>query len=168
MTHSRTPVALVANEELGERLLARAVRTETGCLEWTGSRDIHNYGWIRLRDKIVKSHRASFAAFVRSVEAGETICHTCDNPPCLEPSHLFAGTMLDNTRDMIAKGRRRPDVGYVKGQGHHQAKLTDADVLRLRAMRAEGATYSVLMKEFGLSKTNVGDICNRKIWKNLP
>ncbi len=167
MTHSRTPVALVATATLAERLLAGAERKPTGCFEWSGSRDIHGYGWIHFDGRTVKTHRASYAAFVAPVEAGQTICHRCDNPPCMEPTHLFVGTHLDNMRDMKAKGRRRPDVGYVKGEAHHSSKLTEGDVRRMRALRVEGATYTVLVAEFGVSKQTVGDICNHKIWKHV-
>lgn len=168
MTHSRTPVALVPESPtLEQRLKDGVTITASGCWEWNGSRDRHGYGWIRNGDRTVKAHRASYAVHIRPVLAGETICHRCDNPPCVNPEHLFAGTMLDNTRDMIAKGRRRPDKGYIKGTRHPQAKLNDDQVLRLRAMRAEGATYAVLMAEFGLSKTTTGDICTGKLWRHL-
>jgi hypothetical protein len=167
MTHSRTPVALTPTATLSDRLLARGVRTPTGCLEWSGSRDLHGYGWIHLAGKTVKVHRAAFAVFVRPIVDGELICHHCDNPPCFEPSHLFAGTVLDNTRDMIAKGRRRPDLGYIKGETHHQAILTEDAVRRLRTMRSEGATYPVLMAEFGVKKSTVHDICSARTWRHI-
>lgn len=168
MTHSRRPVALhPESPTLRARLKARITVTESGCWEWTGSRSVHGYGWVRNGDKTVKAHRASFAAFVRPLIAGETVCHRCDNPPCINPDHLFAGTMLDNTRDMIAKGRRREDRAYIKGESHHQAKLTETDVRRLRQMRAEGATYAQLMAEFGLAKSTVGDICTGRHWSHI-
>lgn len=168
MAHSRTPVALKPDSPtLRDRLIAHSVVTEAGCREWTGSRDRFGYGWVRNGNKTVKAHRASYAVFVRPLVDGEAVCHRCDNPPCIEPAHLFPGTHLDNMRDMESKGRRRPDEGYIKGETHHQARLTEADVLRLRAMRADGATYAELMAEFSISKTTIGDICNGHLWRHL-
>lgn len=68
--------------------------------------------------------------------------------------------------DMIGKGRRRPDIGYVKGENHPQAKLTAADVRDLRARRRQGATYRELMAIFGVSKSTVGEICTGKHWRD--
>lgn len=167
MTHSRTPVALIPVEGMAERLLARSRRTATGCLEWTGSRDRFGYGWIKNGRRSVKTHRASFATFVRPLRDGEEVCHRCDNPPCIEPTHLDAADHATNMADMLAKGRRRPDIGYVKGESHHQAKLTAAQVREIRRKRAGGAKYDELVAEYGMSKTTIGEICTRKTWSDL-
>lgn len=173
MTHSRRPVALTATPDLGARLLARSVRTDTGCLEWTGSRDRSGYGWIRVghgraNAKTVKTHRASFAAFVRPIEDGEEICHSCDNPPCLEPSHLRAGDHQSNIAEMIDRGRRRPDSVAPKGENHPAAKLTADQVREIRARRASGEKYDALVAAFGVTKTTISEICTRKTWRDLP
>jgi hypothetical protein len=68
---------------------------------------------------------------------------------------------------MIAKGRRRPDKGYIRGTGHHQAKLSDDQVRAIRLRRSQGATYADLMVEFDIKKTTVGDICTGKKWRHL-
>lgn len=168
MTHSRSPVALVPISGLRDKLLERAVRTENGCLEWSGSRDRFGYGWVRNGPKVVKAHRASYAVFVQPLRDGEEVCHSCDNPPCIEPSHLTAADHSANMADMLAKGRRRPDIGYIKGETHHQAKLTADQVRAIRRRRADGAKYTDLMADFGVAKTTIGDICKRKVWKDLP
>lgn len=171
MAHSRRPVALEPVEGLGDRLLARSVRTDTGCLEWTGSRDWAGYGWIRIggrTGKVVKTHRASFAVFVRPLLDGEEICHSCDNPPCVEPSHLTAADHQFNMAEQIARGRRRPDIAWVAGEDHPQAKLTADQVREIRRLRAAGAKYADLMAAFEVSKSTIGDICKRKIWRDLP
>lgn len=171
MTHSRSPVALVPVAGLGERLLDRSIRTETGCLEWQGSRDRFGYGWIRNGGRsgsTVKTHRASFAVFIRPLRDGEEVCHSCDNPPCIAPEHLFAGTQALNMADMLAKGRRRPDIGYIKGETHHQAKLAADQVRAIRVERQRGASYRSLAAQYGMSKTTIADICRRKLWRDLP
>ena len=89
---------------LAERLAARLVRTDSGCLEWTGA-TLKGYGQIGDGGKILYTHRVAYELAYGPLPDGMNACHTCDNPPCCEPEHLFAGTTLDNTLDMIAKGR---------------------------------------------------------------
>lgn len=89
---------------LAERLTARLVRTEAGCLEWTGA-TLKGYGQIGDGDKVLYTHRVAFTLAKGEIPDGLDVLHRCDNPPCCEPDHLFAGTALDNAVDMIAKGR---------------------------------------------------------------
>jgi hypothetical protein len=87
------------------RFNARYAISETGCWEWTGALNNKGYGKLCVNGKQIFAHRASYALHVGPIPPGSVICHLCDNPRCVNPDHLFAGTMLDNTRDMIAKGR---------------------------------------------------------------
>lgn len=98
---------------LAVRSLQRRVRrTENGCLIWTGEADKDGYGRIRVRDAAGKrrgyaAHRVAYQVHVGPVGPDDWICHACDTPPCVEPSHLFKGKAVDNIRDMDSKGRRR-------------------------------------------------------------
>lgn len=78
----------------------------SGCWLWTGARYNQGYGSMRINGKQIKSHRASYEAFVGSAD-GLLVCHRCDIPLCCNPDHLFLGTHRDNVHDMIAKGRAR-------------------------------------------------------------
>jgi hypothetical protein len=89
---------------LEERLAARLVRTDSGCLEWTGA-TLKGYGQIGDGQRVLYAHRVAYELAKGSVPDGLLVCHHCDNPPCCEPTHLFVGTVQDNTDDMIAKGR---------------------------------------------------------------
>lgn len=73
------------------------------------------------------------------------VCHTCDNPPCVNPAHLFLGTIRDNSEDMVAKGRS------TAGVRHANVKLTDDDVALIRAALAGGMTGKALAARFGVS-----------------
>lgn len=88
-----------------ERIARHTKRAESGCLEWQGTLTKFGYGRIWLKDKCVRVHRLSYEIAHGEVPAGLDILHTCDNEKCCEPSHLYAGTDLDNTRDRIARKR---------------------------------------------------------------
>lgn len=90
-----------------KRFYSRLERTPRGCWEWTGSKDGKGYGTVGLAKQTYRTHRVSFR-IQHGVDPGDLlVCHTCDNPSCINPDHLWLGTVLDNAHDMIAKGRRR-------------------------------------------------------------
>lgn len=100
------PEEFISNYEY----LVEQVRTRnrfTGCWEWDKGRDAYGYGmaWVKTRKKIQKVHRLAVELDGREVE-GLFVCHSCDNPPCFNPTHLFVGSAADNVADMVAKGRR--------------------------------------------------------------
>lgn len=79
---------------------------QNGCWEWTrGTRN--GYGVVSFQGSNVPAHRASWIAKNGAIPSGLVVCHRCDNPPCVNPDHLFLGTSTDNNRDMLAKGRMK-------------------------------------------------------------
>lgn len=86
--------------------------TECGCWIWTGVILRSGYGEIQIGGRKYRAHRIAFDTFVRKLGDDEIVRHTCDTPPCINPTHLRAGTQGDNMRDMFAKGRRSNDFLY--------------------------------------------------------
>lgn len=143
-------------------------RPELGpCWEWNGARGQAGHGQIRMHGSTRQVHRVTLEHHSGPIPEGENSLHRCDNPPCLNPDHLFAGTQKENMHDMWRKGRQQLYVDQPLGSRHPGAKLTEAQVLELRAMRQGGATYQSLVVRFGISKTNVADIVKRKIWRHI-
>jgi HNH endonuclease len=87
--------------------------TESGCWNWTGSRLPSGYGRLKGRRQAPSAHRFSYEQFIGPIGPGLQVCHRCDNPPCVNPMHLFSGTAADNMRDRDAKGRgAKPPVRW--------------------------------------------------------
>lgn len=93
-----------------ERLLSRVLIDEvTDCWEYQGGKNNIGYGLIRDEKRMRTTHRVSYEEHNNvSIPPGMCVCHKCDNPCCVNPDHLWLGTRLQNTRDMLAKGRHRP------------------------------------------------------------
>lgn len=84
----------------------------TGCWLWTGSRSRADYGQIGVGSRTTGrgnkgAHRVSYELFKGPIPDGHDVCHRCDNPPCVNPDHLFVGTRQDNMIDMVSKDRQR-------------------------------------------------------------
>lgn len=95
------------------------MRGEDECWEWKGSKTgPKGYGEISMGRKLWRTHRLSYFLTHGEIPEGKMICHSCDNPPCCNPKHLFAGTALDNALDMHSKGRANPP----RGDAHHVRK----------------------------------------------
>lgn len=156
---ARTPV---------DRFWSWVAKTEA-CWEWQGQRTTAGYGVLRPKStdrRGIYAHRFSFELHHRPLEPGEEVCHRCDNPPCVNPDHLFAGSHADNMADMARKGRgaTRP----ILGEAHHFARLTDEQVLEIRARCAAGENQHDIAREFGVVNSNVSMIHRRQTWRHLP
>lgn len=79
--------------------------TSTGCFQWVEGRFTGGYGNVAVLGSAVQAHRFVFEWINGPLPVGIEVCHHCDNPPCIRPSHLFAGTHQDNMDDRDRKGR---------------------------------------------------------------
>ncbi len=135
-----------------------------GCWEWTGGlADFEGlrYGRFCRDGGVFLAHREAWAQERGPIPAGMCVLHRCDNPKCVRPSHLFLGTRTDNSRDKVAKGRQargeRLSRSLPRGEKHPGARLTNAQVVEMRALYASGGhTHEALARRFGCSKGNVG------------
>lgn len=121
------------------------------------------------RKKAEGAHRvAYFLAYGQIPPDKPFICHTCDFARCVNPAHLFAGTPLDNTRDMIAKGRGRFSERSLehrpRGETHSAAKLTREQVATIRAAVAAGETQREQCRRYGISPTQMSRIIHGESW----
>ena len=133
-------------ESLEKRFWAKVDKTTTpsGCWEWTGCRNIWNYGKIQIKGKSVGSHRVAWELTNGSIPSGIQVCHHCDNPPCCRPDHLFLGNQSANISDSVKKGRQ---IG--------NRKITEEKLQELLYLRTEGFSQRELGEIFHLSLSSI-------------
>ena len=163
-------LTLTANDRA--RFWAKVKRgADDECWEWTAARNRNGYGAFSLNGKMQRAHRIAFAcANGDKIDDGYFICHACDNPPCVNPAHLRAGTPADNVADMHAKGRGRAKIASsprIVRERHWRAKLDVERVRAIRTARANGESYKFIAFRFGVSKSTIIDIIQRKTWGNI-
>jgi hypothetical protein len=151
---------------LHERFHDRYEVRESGCWVWTGKRDHHGYGLIMAHAKTQRAPRVAWALLRGEIPDGLHICHHCDNPPCVNPDHLFLGTAADNSHDHWRKGRGVP--WSRRGDGSKAAKLTTEDVRSIRKMRDDGCLMAEIGRRFNVGANYIGMIINGKAWSYLP
>lgn len=148
------------------------VDDDDSCWEWQATRGKipDDYGFFAWKDgpftvKAPGAHRVAF--FLTNGFVPEHTCHTCDNPPCVRPSHLFAGTHQENIADRHAKGRSRGAVQV--GEANHNAALVEADVLFIRDTLAIGGDVSEtdLAALYGVDRATITLIRQGATWSHV-
>lgn len=144
------------------------VDDDTSCWEWSGHRYPDGYGSFSWKGgpftmTAPGAHRVAF--YLTNGFVPESTCHRCDNPPCVRPSHLFAGTHAENVADRHAKGRSRGAVQV--GEANHNAKLTDESVLAIRQAVAAGTPEADVAAQHGISRSTVTLIRQGTIWTHV-
>jgi hypothetical protein len=152
--------------KLEERFWAR-VRKTPGCWEWTGHKNEGGYGSIRVNGKTRKAtHAAIMLRDGTLPEPRTVVCHSCDNPACVRPDHLWIGSLLLNNRDRHAKGRTVIKPSFFKALGERQglSKLTTEKVLEIRAS-TKGTR--ALATQYGVSLSCIEKVRERRTWKHV-
>lgn len=151
------------------------IRHEEGCWGWAGGIS-DDYPYFLFAEQRILAHRFSFETFVEPLKFGNKVCHSCDNPPCTRPDHLWQGSSADNSADMQKKGRaasgdkngaRLYPERMTRGENHHSARFTPQVVLDIRDLYAQGYTISELTKCYGVALNTIWQIVHRKTWKHI-
>lgn len=143
-------------------LLWNNVQKTDGCWNWTKGLNKDGYASIRVGPTSVLAHRAAFFLRFRYIDISGCVCHSCDNPRCCNPEHLFLDDHKGNMGDMKAKGRRK---NINSGEKNGRAKLTTDSAKEIRKLFSEGLTKTELAKRFNVGNSTIGRVCNGENWK---
>lgn len=173
------------------------VASRYGCWLWTGAMakdPKNNYGHFYYLGRIQRAHRVAYQLLVGVIPPGLCVLHNCpggDNPRCVNPAHLFLGTLGDNVQDAWRKGTFKGSTGHVhtpkvreliaawhrgvaKSEAHRQkirevkraqSPLDDSKVREIRQLRFKGWTYRAIGTHIGVSVTTAFNVCKERTWK---
>jgi hypothetical protein len=156
-------------ERLKKSFEKHVVRTE-GCWGWKGSLTKQGYPVMSCRKEIGsdRGHRASWIIHKGVIPPGMYICHSCDNPICTNPDHLWVGTYQQNQDDKMKKGRHRWEPPPIKkGEENASSKLKTEDVIKIKTMIKEGYSLAFIGKQFNVHRKTIGRIKNGTHWNHV-
>jgi hypothetical protein len=134
-----------------------------GCWLWTGSRDLDGYGSLSIKGQRYAAHRLSYRLYVGHIPPRRLICHTCDQPACVFPPHLFVGSHRENALDAVRKGRWK---GWPTGVPNHGAPhLSDDTVLEIRRLAATGTAQRALAQQFHVRQSIIRAILRGRTYR---
>jgi hypothetical protein len=145
---------------LDVRFWAHVIKSD-GCWNWDNPNRHHGYGVINDGGgKILRANRVSWEIHFGPIADGFFVCHTCDNPACVRPDHLFLGTQTDNMEDCAKKGRVNREI-KMRGESHYAAKLSWASVDEIRASRESSERLAL---KFEISIGTIYKIRRGALW----
>lgn len=142
-----------------DRFLNRFKKSHTGCWVWEAHSDKDGYGILPANGPAIRAHRFSFEHYVEPIKHGNVVCHTCDNPSCVNPDHLFQGSIKDNCRDMLLKSRDK-----MIGSRNNNSKLSELDI---PLIRGSSLHKSAIAEQYGVSESTIKRIKNKTLWRHV-
>lgn len=133
---------------------------DDGCWLWGGIKNHDGYGRVSIKKRAFSAHRVAWGLVNGEIQRGFCVCHRCDVRHCVNPSHLFLGTHAENMADCSSKGRIVPS----RGEANPSAKLTEAQVLDLRADRSAGMSYPKLSAKYGVARSTAYKVATGQKW----
>ena len=150
---------------LEERFFSKINKIENGCWEWMTGKTKDGYGIFSFDNKDFRAHRLSYELHFGNINKGLCVCHSCDNPSCVNPEHLFLGTHKQNMEDKVNKGRTYN--GNQKGINNPSSKLTEKNIIEIKKLLSSGLFQKDIAKQYNVSIMTISNIKNNKIWKHI-
>lgn len=180
------------NKNRTEKRFWRYVNKTEFCWLWTGAINGSNsYGYLWDGTRGLRAHRYSYEIHKGEIPEGMLVCHTCDTPLCVNPAHLFLGTVKTNAEDMVAKGRqcrgdnqwqrkyperrkfgdenisrKRPEV-LKRGVDNPNAVLNPEKVRLIRRLASENISQDMIAIQVGCQQTTVSNVLLGRTWKHV-
>lgn len=149
-------------ETVLERFEAKFTKSD-GCWEWNASITRIGYGRFRVAGETQLAHRVAYQLYIGEITTGMCVCHRCDNRKCVNPAHLFLGFQADNVHDCEDKGRGV----HPSGENHYFSRLTEEQVIEIRARYSDGEKIAEIAKEFGMAHSTIYEIVRRRKWTKI-
>lgn len=159
-----------------------AIRSKSECWLWIGANNgrkekARTYGTMKVHGTLLSAHRISYCIAHTEFSQKLDVLHSCDIPLCVNPNHLWEGTLTDNMRDKESKGRGNHPFGdrsgarthpesHARGERAGNAKLTQSQVNKIRELIRQGIPTLTISKTFHITNTNIYQIRDYKIWKD--
>jgi len=154
----------MSNKTLKQRFEEKYIIKDKSCWEWIGSLSNNMYGSFWNGDTYVGAHRMSYELYKEDIPKDMCVLHTCDNPRCVNPDHLWIGTREDNNKDRSNKNRNAD----MQGEKHPQAKLTEQDIKEIRLLNSMKCFMQREIGEiYNITNKHVNNIVKFKIWKHV-
>lgn len=137
------------------------------CWQWLGGTSDFGHGRMKIAGTLVSPHRYIYEMFVGSLADSDKVLHTCDNPSCVNPLHLYKGNNSDNMKDCAARGRLgvQRDPSFTQGENRPTAKLNDDAVREIR--KAPQSEIRNLAKRFGVHRAVIYKVMKRQRWAHV-
>lgn len=146
-----------------DRFFKMVTKLDNGCWIYSGTPSLI-YGNFRVDGIPIKAHRYSYELVNGKIPQGLFACHKCDVPRCVNPDHLFLGTLKDNMQDCRTKGRLAPKWGENCGT----SKLRLEQVLEIRSGPKNNVRFEELSRRFGVGRKHIAAVYRRASWKTIP
>ena len=154
---------------IAERFISKTNEpTAIGCIEWSGWRNTQGYGGFYINengnDVSFRAHRVAWMLWRGEILDGLHVCHSCDNPPCVNHQHLWLGTNQENIKDAVANGLT------AKGEDFWAAKLKESDVIAIRNAYCQNRRLrhrQALATQYGVSIKTIEHVVYRNTWKHI-
>lgn len=162
------PIGTRARGTVNERFWRFVDKRPDGCWPWTGNADPRGYGKLSAGSReegYFLAHRMSYAIHHGPIPEGLVVMHSCDNPNCVNPAHLRAGTQSENIQEAFDKGRKVCRPPHKQGEAHGAATITEQTVREIRS--EQGKSIRQIARERGLSESLVARVRHRQTWRHI-
>jgi hypothetical protein len=137
------------------------------CWNWQAGRTKAGYGVFRMDKKVVFAHRVAYELACSTIPSGMHVLHSCDNPACVNPSHLRVGTHAENMLDKVLRNRQSRVWSGKVGEAVGMGKLRDRDLPDIRKMIAQGMRQVDIANKYGVHQAMISNIKLGKNWSAI-
>lgn len=141
------------------------IEKENDCWIWSTGLNTRGYGKMKINNKSYQAHRLSYQLFNGKIPPHKVICHVCDNPPCVNPKHLWMGTQYDNIQDMTFKRRVCHGIDR-QGENNPRSKLKNKDIDTIFELLNQGISPKEIAKKFNVHWSTIYKAIQKEKCKN--